>query len=144
MTDIKTKLTLLLAGICLSLSFTGCDDEPYPPYGPGNGSFLDQNLEGEWELYTVDGQPVYGRNVNYLDFDDDGDGTYYYYQNGREMEEDFIFWCYSYGDDWYLHIDYQYSPDSDMIYWFENNFNYLYLQWWNGNRNVTYCYRYND
>lgn len=131
-------LALLIMAVCVG--FTSCDDDIYGP--PGQS--YDPDLLGTWELYSADGVPVYGYQVNWLEFNRNGTGTYYYYHNGREYSMG-LYW----GVDWYggeqeLYIDYNDGSSASMYYWFNSNATFLYTEWYERGYRHTYIYRYVD
>lgn len=133
-----TLLMLLVLSLCVGLS--SCDDDIYGP--PGTN--YDSALVGTWELYSADGSPVYGYQVNWLQFNRNGTGSYYFYQDGRQYEMG-LYW----GVDWYagskeLYIDYNDGRSASMDYWFNSNATYLYTQWYERGYRHTYVYRYVD
>ncbi|MCM1006243.1 MAG: hypothetical protein NC402_08115 [Prevotella sp.] len=138
MKKIYTLLTALC--VCMCVSLTSCDDDVYGPPGAG----YDPDLIGTWELYQADGVRVAGYQVNWLEFNSGGRGTYYYYNNGLQ----YSMWL-RYSVDWYgnssqLYIDYQDGSSVSMDYWFNSNATYLYTQWYERGYRHQYVYRYVD
>lgn len=138
MKKIYTRLSLLMASVAMSMSLASCDDDYYGP----PGAAYDPDLIGTWELYQADGAPVYGYQVNWLEFYRNGRGTYYYYHNGRQYSMDL-----TYAVDWYgggneLYIDYADGNSAAMNYWFNSNRTYLYTRWYEYGYSHTYVYRY--
>lgn len=140
MKKIYTLLSLLFVSVALSVGLTSCDDDYYGP----PGSTYDPYLIGTWELWQADGVPVYGYQVNWLEFYRNGSGTYYYYHNGKQYSMGL-----SYDVDWYgggseLYIYYADGTSASMNYWFNSNRSYLYTQWYEYGYRHTYVYRYVD
>ncbi len=137
--------TLLLVALTVGLS--SCENHWYDPdWGPDYDdydTFYDQDLLGGWMLYDVNGQPVRGTDVNYLEFSGRGRGLYYYYQNGRLFYEDMNYLCYHYyyDNDYEIAIQYSTGSPERMTYWFGSRDD-LYMEWRTGGGYVRYHYVY--
>lgn len=81
-------LSLLILS-AVPLLFTGCDDDEVPDYTVQT----DPALYGTWQLSAVNDMPVSGYQVNYMEFDNDGDGEFTGYSNRMPYERDFSYWC---------------------------------------------------
>lgn len=134
------KLYTLLSMLCvgLALCLTSCDDDYYTPY-PNQ---IDKDLLGTWELYSADGNRVYDYQVNWLEFNRNGQGYYYYYDDGRQYSMWLDYTVRYYGGGNQLYIEYQDGSSVSMNYWFNSNATYLYTQWYENGRSHTYTYRY--
>lgn len=133
----KINTLLLLVATIMGLSLTSCDDYYGPP-----GATYDPDLIGTWELISVNGNSVHGYQKNWLEFYRNGNGTYYYYVNGKPYEMSL-----SYDIDYYynrsnLYIYYADGRSAYMNYWFNSNYTYLYMQWSEGGYLNTYVYAY--
>lgn len=135
----------VVAGACCCGPLTSCVDDDYwnpgPPYGWEN-YFYDRDLDGAWELVQANGRPVYGYDVNYMDFYGDGRGVYYYYENGYFEQERIKYFCqdtYNGPSRTQINIQYEYGSPSTMYYWFTGST--LWLQWSTDRGPVTYLYR---
>lgn len=109
---------------------------------PYSNPQYDRDLIGAWELYQADGAPVYGYQVNWLEFFRDGRGTYYYYQNGDQKSMGMTYkikWSDNKND---MNINYADGHTSSMQYWFNTNRSYLYTQWDEEGISHTNVYRY--
>lgn len=144
----KKLYTLLLSLIAITSvgMFTSCDDGWVPGPGPGPGNdFYDGALNGFWELYQVNGSIVAPDRINYLEFNGNGRGWYYYYRNGAPLEERISYWCQYSGNstsDYQINIRYENGSAATMAYWFTHNGNYLWMQWYAYNQGTTtYVYR---
>lgn len=136
-------LAILLAVISCGAIFTSCDnDDPWD--GPGPNAFYDNRLEGTWELYQANGHDVGPADTNYLYFNGDGRGTYYYLRNGREYSEPLAYFCQeSLSPSSYYQINLRYGNDAPvtMSYWFTDRGYRLWLSWLTDSGTITYCYR---
>lgn len=136
------KLFTLLSMICMGvvLCLTSCDDYYGPPGGPDYS--YDKDLIGTWELYSADGVRVTGYQVNWLEFNRGGTGTYYYYRNGKQYSMWLQYDVSFYGNTSQLYIDYQDGSSVSMDYWYNSNATFLYTQWYEGGYRHTYVYQY--
>lgn len=144
-----TPLVVALVALLAGLTFTSCIDDdgwyPYPPNG-WNDTFYDSDLTGSWQLVQVNSRPVGGTDSNYLYFNGDGRGWYYYYDRGRFYRERMAYWCedFYYGNgDYELNMQYENGQSSTMTYWFTGS-NTLWMRWNTSQGMVTYMYRYVD
>lgn len=139
------KFLLALPFLLLGLALPSCDGSDYwDPVAPfGWNTFNDRNLRGSWALSMVNGAPVDGYEVNYLEFYGDTRGMYYYYDNGYQTSERIAYWSqianagYS---RYQINIQYEYGSPATMNYWFTNGGNRLWMQWATGGGVVTYVY----
>lgn len=137
---------LLLAG-CASI-LTSCEDDDYWSYGPpdgwGSNYFYDRNLDGDWELSQVNFQPVERGDVNYLEFIGNGKGYYFYYSNGRLLQEDIAYFCQEKGpgsDSYKINIRYRDTGTaSTMSYSLSNGNTSLLMSWRAQGETITYVY----
>lgn len=116
---------------------------PEPP-GDFHNTFYDQNLNGCWQLYQVNSDYVRGDEVNYMYFNGDGRGTYYYYDRGYQETERLAYWCQrsvSGTSSLQINIQYEYGNPSTMNYWFSDA-DTLWMQWRNSYGIQTYVYKY--
>lgn len=139
------RLLLLLPLLALLSLLPSCDDydwDPVPPYGWN--TFNDRNLQGCWILESVNGAPVSGYEVNYLEFYGNTRGMYYYYDNGYETSERIAYWCQPANAGYsrfQINIEYEYDSPATMNYWFTGGGSRLWMQWATGGGVVTYVYR---
>lgn len=144
-----TTLTLALIALFSTISFTSCIDDdgwyPMPPNG-WNSTFYDRDLIGQWQLVQVNSQPVVGTKTNFLQFNGNGRGWYFYYDHGALYRERMAYWCedFYYGQGYYeLNMQYESGQSSTMTYWFTGR-NTLWMRWNTSQGTVTYMYRYID
>ncbi len=113
-----------------------------PPYGWD--TFNDSRLTGYWQLVQYNSDPVHPSQANYLYFNGNGYGRYYYLDNGYRDSEQTRYWCQdavSGASNYQINIQYEYSSPLTSSYWFTHNGNTLWLQWTtNGGRVQTYVY----
>lgn len=137
-------LVMIMSGIGLSSCYIDGDIwNPAPPYG-WNNTFYDQNLNGYWQLVQINGRNVSGYDVNYLYFNGDGRGRYYYYDRGVRYWENTAYWCQdAVSGNTYYQINLQYettgSPTT-MNYYFADRGRTLVMQWWTNGGTVQYVY----
>lgn len=141
------KMFAILSMVIVPLTLlTGCsDDDDYWWGNPPSGfDFNDPRLEGYWELVQYNGSAVYPNETNYMQFNGDGYGYYYYLDNGQKEVEQLRYWSQKSTNGasrYQINIQYQYSSPLTTSYWFDNNENTLWLQWQtNSGRVVTYVY----
>ncbi|MBD5207149.1 MAG: hypothetical protein HDS79_02605 [Bacteroidales bacterium] len=131
-------LAVVMIASVTTLSSCGSDDDW------DDGRFIDNRLNGYWELVESEGSPVYGQEVNYMLFDGNGTGLYYYWYRGRRYIDDLYYTSqYSYGGASEYSLLLQYGNDRPTLvdYWFEGR-NTLCMQWVaDGYGLVTYVYR---
>lgn len=132
-----------------SLALTSCYvDVGWDPVPPNNwnSTFFDNRLNGYWRLSQINSQYVNGYAVNYLYFNGNGRGRYYYYDNGGRFWENTAYWCQnaSYGTTNYqINLQYETSGSpTTMNYWFTDNGDTLWMQWRNSYGLQTYIYTY--
>lgn len=130
-----------------SCALTSCIDNDGPWWDePGYGwdSFNDQRLEGYWKLVQYNSDPVSDGAANYMYFNGDGSGYYYYLDNGYRERERLRYWSQDSGNGasrYQINIQYEYSSPLTTSYWFTHSNNTLWLQWQtSGGRVQTYVY----
>ncbi len=140
----KKLLYLPIIGMLLLL-LPSCDVNYWNPEPPsGWDTFYDQDLTGCWQLYQVNSNYVRGDEVNYMYFNGDGRGTYYYWDRGYQETERLAYWCQRSGSGastLHINIKYEYGSPSTMNYWFSDN-DTLWMQWRNSYGVQTYVYKY--
>ncbi len=140
----KKLLYLPIIGMLLLL-LPSCDVNYWNPEPPsGWDTFYDQDLTGCWQLYQVNSNYVRGDEVNYMYFNGDGRGTYYYWDRGYQETERLAYWCQrsvSGASTLQINIKYEYGSPSTMNYWFSDN-DTLWMQWRNSYGVQTYVYKY--
>lgn len=77
----------ILAVILLAVTASSCSDDDY----------YDSPLVGNWELYSVNGIPVYESEVSEFSFYSDGTGTFGQYGPDGLWNQYYIQWSTSYG-----------------------------------------------
>ena len=145
----KRNALLIAAAMALAgLSLQSCYDDgwyPKPPYG-WYDTFYDGRLTGYWQLDEVNSQPVGPANVDYLYFNGDGRGIYYYWDRGVKYWENTAYWCQQSNgagaSAYQINLQYQTSGSpTTMNYWFTNGNRELWMQWRNAYGVQTYIYR---
>lgn len=141
------RLTALLtvATLCI-VALTGCDGDDYwwsdPPYGWSTVD--DPRLDGYWMLVQYNSEPVGPAEANYMYFNGNGFGYYYYLDNGYQERERLRYWCQgsvSGASRFQINIQYEYDSPITTSYWFTHGDNTLWLQWQtSGGRVQTYVY----
>lgn len=145
-TLIKKVFGLMMLSILLCAGMTSCDSDDdwwgNPP--AGWNSFSDSRLDGYWGLVQYNSETVTSADANYLYFNGNGRGYYYYLSNGQKYVENMAYYCQNSNtgtSDYQINIRYEYSNPSTMNYWFTNSGNTLWMQWRTGNGAVqTYVY----
>lgn len=136
-------LCALTLFIGLSMTFVSCDDwdddwdDDYDW-----DTFNDTRFEGYWVLTSANGQPVTDLDTNWLYFNGNGGGTYYYYSDGYEDSEPIRYNCQeSVSGNTYYQINLQYGSGSPttMNYFF-NNRNVFTLTWMTSSGRIEYVY----
>lgn len=147
MKKLYSKILMGLMLVMMGVGLTGCYvDAGWDPLPPDNwnNTFYDSRLTGYWELYSINNRYVSGDAVNYLYFNGDGRGRYYYYQNGMRYWENTAYWCqnaYSGNSNYQINLQYQTTGSpTTMNYWFVDGQRYLYMQWYNSYGWQTYVY----
>lgn len=139
-------LLVALVSILSGTLLTSCDgdDGPWwgtPPYG---WNFQDPRLQGYWQLVQYNSDNVYPDETNYMYFNGDGRGLYYYMERGYRETEQLRYWCQdavSGASNYQINIQYEYSSPQTTSYWFTHGNNTLWMQWTtNGGRVQTYVY----
>ncbi len=146
MKKIRKLMLFAIVAAGISAGFTGCTDDddwvPVPPYSWQN-AFHDQNLNGFWQLTQINGQPAGEDQANYLYFEGNGHGEYYYYFNGEQKEEETLYWCRQVNGVTRYQINLQYESNTQpvtMNYWFTDNGQNLWMQWRANMATETYVY----
>lgn len=110
-----------------------------------NNIYYDSYLTGVWQLYSVNGSPVGGTQTNWLQFNGNGRGYYFYFNYGNRMVMNMNYECMDgynnyYGSNTILNLYYgnDLNPQS-MYYWYEGNS--LVMQWSDRYQTTTYVYR---
>ena len=142
---IAGALAMAAGSLWLTSCTVGVGWDPTPPYGWDN-TFYDSNLTGCWRLTTVNSSYVSGYSVNYLYFNGDGRGEYFYYDDTRPYTENIAYWCQhavSGSSNYQINVQYEssYSPTT-MNYWFSDGGHTLWMQWRNSYGIQTYTYTY--
>lgn len=145
----KSLLFTLLGAIgvaAMSLGFTSCIDSDSqwwgdPPYGY---NYNDSRLAGYWQLVQYNSDPVSTNSANWLYFNGNGYGRYYYFDRGYQQSESLRYWSQqsvSGASNYQLNIQYEYSSPLTTSYWFTHGNNTLWMQWQTaGGRVQTYVY----
>ncbi len=138
---------LLLMSVLLSAGLSSCvvDGDDWwggPP--AGWDTFNDSRLAGYWGLVQYNSDPVGAGDANYLYFNGNGRGYYYYLQGGREYTERTVYYSQDSNtgtSNYQINIQYEYSSPVTMNYWFTHGGNTMWMQWRTGNGAVqTYVY----
>lgn len=144
---VSRYLMMGIMAVMMSLGLSSCYvDAGWNPAPPGGWTttFYDSRLDGYWELYTVNGRYVNGDMVNYLYFNGNGRGRYYYYNNGMRYWENTAYWCQdSNNGNSYYQINLQYESSGSpttMNYWFSDGTRYLTMEWRNSYGWQSYVY----
>lgn len=143
-----TRIALIcFAMITMAVSLSSCyidtDDDWWgaPPYGY---TFNDNRLNGYWQLVQYNSDPVGFGDTNYLYFNGNGWGRYYYLENGDRYVEQLRYWCQDAvggASNYQINIQYEYSSPVTESYWFTHGNNTLWIQWiTDGGRVQTYVY----
>lgn len=137
-------LVILSALFCAGLSSCGDDDSWWSGPPSGWDTFHDSRLDGYWGLSQYNGDSVTSDDANYLYFNGNGRGYYYYLQGGREYTENIVYYCQdsnSGTSNYQINIQYQNSNPSTMNYWFTHDGDTLWMQWsTSGGAVQTYVY----
>lgn len=126
-------LTTLAALLTITLS--SCVVEPDNWWsGPPSGwnTFNDTRLAGHWQLVQYNSDPVYDNDVNYLYFNGNGAGLYYYLINGYRQTESIRYWSQNSNSgtsNYQINIQYEFDSPVTENYWFTHNGNTLWFQW---------------
>lgn len=143
------KSLMAAALVCLlSLSFTSCVGDPDdawwggPPYGWD--TFNDSRLRGYWGLVQANSEPIGKNDANYLYFNGNGRGFYYYLNRGQQYAERIVYYSQESNtgtSNYQLNIQYEFSNPITVNYWFTHGGNTLWMQWRTNSGNVvTYVY----
>lgn len=143
----KTHLLYLSLAVMSLIAFSSCDSDPdYWWDEPGNppGAFNDSRLTGYWQLVQYNSDAVPANEANYMYFNGNGRGYYYYLSNGQKQVETIRYRSIDTGtgaSNYMLDINYQYSNPLSTSYWFTHGDDVLWMQWQTGNNRVqTYVY----
>lgn len=126
-------LTTLAALLTITLS--SCVVEPDDWWsGPPSGwnTFNDTRLAGHWQLVQYNSDPVYDNDANYLYFNGNGAGLYYYLINGYRQTESIRYWSQNSNtgtSNYQINIQYEFDSPVTENYWFTHNGNTLWFQW---------------
>ncbi len=142
MNRIKSFFGLILISIIAVSSLCSCESSYPPPGTPHTSGYSDPDLVGTWELANIDGYRVDSYNTHYFDFYHNGTGDYSYYDYGMLHSIGFDYWCEFDYDGAYLYIDYYDGTRSEVAYRFDNSYNTLYMEWWEGSHRRIYTYRF--
>lgn len=127
------KILYSLIIVVSAVAMTSCDDDDYY-YS------YDPYLQGMWQLTYINGVPVGGYDTNWLEFYDNGSGTYYYYSNGYICQMP-LWFNTNYDNNW-INIEYDDGVTLSCSYWFNSNATRLYMQWNDGYGQQQYVYDY--
>lgn len=135
----KTKLWSVVCGLALTLGLcvglTSCDVDDGDWWGgPPSGwnSFSDSRLDGYWGLVQYNSDYTDAGDANYLYFNGNGRGYYYYLQSGNRYTENLVYYCQESvtgTSNYQINIQYQYSSPVTMNYWFTHGGDTLWMQW---------------
>ncbi len=92
----------------------------------GWDTFNDSRLAGYWGLVQYSSDPVGASDANYLYFNGNGRGYYYYLQGGREYTERTVYYSQDSNtgtSNYQINIQYEYSSPVTMNYWFTHGGN---------------------
>lgn len=146
----KKHLHKVLAGaaiICamaITSGLTACNDNDgwypeHPDFYPN--TFFDRMLNGTWRLVSDNSVTVDGTAVNYLEFYGNGEGRYFYYDNGIRESVEMYYGCIGVDSavtQTQLNLQYGDGRPTSMLYWFTPN--RLWLQWTSPDGVHTYAY----
>ena len=135
--------TALCLTMAATATLTSCDNNDgwYPEHPEYYNKFYDQGLNGTWKLISDNKGIVEGTEVNYLEFNGNGRGVYYFYSNGMPESEPLVYNCQgtdSSISNSQLNVQYGNGVPTSMYYWFTPN--RLWMQWRNASGIHTYCY----
>lgn len=119
----------------IPLLFTGCEDDDIPDY-PAQ---TDPALYGSWQLSEVNGQPVNGYQVNYMEFDADGSGDFSGYSNRMPYDREFSYWCSGTYPYFTLNIVYDNGESVVMAYQMPDP-DTLVTTWVQNSETISYTY----
>lgn len=124
----------IFAALAMLPLLTGCtDDDDYYP------TQTDPALYGTWQLSEVNGLPVNGYEVNYMEFDNDGDGEFTGYRNRMPYGRDFIYWCSGNSPYNTLNIVYDDGESVVMAYTVPDPYT-LVTTWVQNGQTISYTY----
>lgn len=144
--NLRKYLGLAVVALMALTGMTSCVDTDSTWWGdPGYGwNFNDQRLNGYWQLVQYNSDPVPAGGANFLYFNGNGMGYYYYLENGYRERERLRYWCQdsnSGASRYQINIQYEYSSPLTTSYWFTHGENTLWMQWQTGGGRVqTYVY----
>ncbi len=126
---------LTTLAILLTITLSSCVVEPDDWWsGPPSGwnTFNDTRLAGHWQLVQYNSDPVYDNDANYLYFNGNGAGLYYYLINGYRQTESIRYWSQNSNSgtsNYQINIQYEFDSPVTENYWFTHNGNTLWFQW---------------
>ncbi|MCM1369558.1 MAG: hypothetical protein NC204_04220 [Candidatus Amulumruptor caecigallinarius] len=129
----------------MTFGLSSCVDDNDDWWNPPQGyDYIDNRLTGYWALVQYNSENVSAADANYMYFNGNGYGTYYYLENGYNERESLRYWCQNSNtgaSNFQINIQYQYGGASTMSYWFTHGDNTLWMQWrTSGGRVQTYVY----
>lgn len=135
---------LWLVTMAVAMAFTACDTDDDYWWGDGWGNSRDPRLNGYWELVQYNSDPVDAADANYLYFNGNGRGYYYYLSGGRRYVEPLYYSCQNSingASNYQINLQYGNRQPVTSSYWFTHGNNTLWLQWQTaGGRVQTYVY----
>lgn len=143
--DMKGKLLKGIGGMALfavlAVFMSSCVNDSY---WWDDSDYYDHRLDGYWELVQYNSDPVYDDDVNFLYFNGNGRGTYYYFDRGYRESEPMYYDSQPSNtgtSNYQLNIQYGNGRPTTVNYWFTHGNNTLWMQWrTSGGRVVTYVY----
>lgn len=126
---------LTTLAILLTITLSSCVVETDDWWsGPPSGwnTFNDTRLAGHWQLVQYNSDPVYDNDANYLYFNGNGAGLYYYLINGYRQTESIRYWSQNSNSgtsNYQINIQYEFDSPVTENYWFTHNGNTLWFQW---------------
>ena len=145
LTKLGGSLLLLCVSLMACVSFTSCDSDGDDWWGTGpyGWTFDDSRLTGFWQLIDYNGAQISPNEANYLYFNGNGSGTYYYLTGGKEERESLRYWCQdavSGSTNYQVNIRYQYTSPLTCNYYFSNGNNLLIMTWYANGVQYNYTY----
>lgn len=139
-----SRNVLWLVTMAVAMTFTACDTDDDYWWGDGWGNYRDPRLSGYWELVQYNSDPVDAGDANYLYFNGNGRGYYYYLDRGRRYVDPLYYSCQnsvSGASNYQINLQYGNGSPVTSSYWFTHGNNTLWLQWQTaGGRVQTYVY----
>lgn len=144
---LRDTLGLLALAVLMMTGLSGCmvsdGNSDWWSYPGNDWGYTDPRLGGYWQLVQYNSDYVDADEANYLYFDGNGFGYYYYLYNGYPQRERLRYWCQQSYNSASPRINIQYESNSPLTtnYWFTHNNRTLWLQWQTaGGRMQTYVY----